>query len=88
LLDRLAARGAAEWHCVVDDLIDLSLVEVEQDRRRPAMHRTALQHRPDLPRNPTDPATRSTEVITNQASPRSNLKLWCLKRRERHNPPL
>jgi hypothetical protein len=32
LLDRLAAGGGAvpEWQCVIDDLVDLSAVEVEQ----------------------------------------------------------
>jgi hypothetical protein len=41
LLDRLAARGTMpEWQCTVDDLLDLSNVEVEQDGRR-ALLRTA-----------------------------------------------
>jgi hypothetical protein len=42
LMDRLAARHLAvpEWHQVVDDLIDLSELEVEQDGRR-ALLRTA-----------------------------------------------
>ncbi len=42
LLDRLAARGGKppEWRCMIDDLMDLSSVEVEQDGRR-AMLRTA-----------------------------------------------
>ncbi len=42
LLDRLAARGAKppEWRCLIDDLLDLSSVEVEQDGRR-ALLRTA-----------------------------------------------
>lgn len=42
LLDRLAARGgtAPEWRCMINDLLDLSSVEVEQDGRR-ALLRTA-----------------------------------------------
>ena len=42
LMDRLAARHLAmpEWHQVVDDLTDLSEIEVEQDGRR-ALLRTA-----------------------------------------------
>lgn len=42
LLDRLAARGGKppEWRCMIDDLLDLSSVEVEQDGRR-ALLRTA-----------------------------------------------
>jgi hypothetical protein len=42
LLDRLAARGGKppEWRCLIDDLLDLSSVEVEQDGRR-ALLRTA-----------------------------------------------
>lgn len=42
LLDRLAARGSKppEWRCMVDDLLDLSSVEVEQGGRR-ALLRTA-----------------------------------------------
>jgi hypothetical protein len=35
LLDRLATSGGAvpEWRCIIDDLLDLSAVEVEQDGR-------------------------------------------------------
>lgn len=42
LLDRLAVRGGKppEWRCLIDDLLDLSSVEVEQDGRR-ALLRTA-----------------------------------------------
>jgi hypothetical protein len=42
LIDRLAARRqkALEWQRIIDDLADLSAVEVEQDRRR-ALLRTA-----------------------------------------------
>lgn len=42
LIDRLAARrsGALEWQCIIDDLADLSEVEVAQDGRR-ALLRTA-----------------------------------------------
>jgi len=44
LLDRLAARGGGvpEWQCIIDDLLDLSAVEVEQDGRR-ALLRTAAR---------------------------------------------
>ena len=53
LLDRLAARGGAvpEWQCIIDDLLDLSAVEVEQDGRR-ALLRTA-------PRPSIDPICRA-----------------------------
>ena len=42
LVDRLAARGTKplEWQAIIDDLADLSEVEVEQDGRR-AKLRTA-----------------------------------------------
>jgi hypothetical protein len=45
LMDRLAARRLAvpEWQHVVDDLLDLSEIEVEQDGRR-ALLRTAPGH--------------------------------------------
>jgi hypothetical protein len=52
LLDRLAARGTVpEWKCILDDLLDLSTVEVEQDGRR-ALLRTA-------PRPSVDPICRA-----------------------------
>jgi hypothetical protein len=53
LLDRLAAGSGAmpEWQCIVDDLLDLSGVEVEQDGRR-AQLRTA-------PRPTIDPIWRA-----------------------------
>jgi hypothetical protein len=52
LLDRLAGRGTMpEWQCIVDDLLDLSTVEVEQDGRR-ALLRTA-------PRPSIDPICRA-----------------------------
>ena len=53
LLDRLATRGGAmpEWQCIIDDLLDLSSVEVEQDGRR-ALLRTA-------PRPSIDPICRA-----------------------------
>jgi Transposase DDE domain len=52
LLDRLAACGTMpEWQCIVDDLLDLSSVEVEQDGRR-ALLRTA-------PRPSIDPICRA-----------------------------
>lgn len=71
LLDRLAARGGAvpEWHRIIDDLLDLSAVEVEQDGRR-ALLRTA-------PRPSIDPICRALgltlppvfqEVPTDKAS--------------------
>jgi len=56
LLDRLATRLAPipEWHCVIDDLADLSTVEVEQDGRR-ALLRTA-------PRPSIDPICRALGI--------------------------
>jgi Transposase DDE domain len=53
LLDRLAARGATlpEWQHIIDDLADLSTVEVDQDGRR-ALLRTA-------PRDSIDPICRA-----------------------------
>jgi transposase len=56
LLDRLAARGGAlpEWQQIVDDLADLSTVEVEQDGRR-ALLRTA-------PRASIDPICRAVGI--------------------------
>jgi transposase len=71
LLDRLAANGGGvpEWQCIIDDLLDLSAVEVEQDGRR-ALLRTA-------PRPSIDPICRALgltlppvfqEVPTDKAS--------------------
>lgn len=56
LLDRLAARRSAlpEWQHIVDDLVDLSTVEVEQDGRR-ALLRTA-------PRDSVDPLCRAVGI--------------------------
>jgi hypothetical protein len=56
LMDRLAARDVAlpEWQHVVDDLVDLSEIEVEQDGRR-ALLRTA-------PRPTIDPLCRAAGV--------------------------
>ena len=56
LMDRLAARGLAmpEWQNIVDDLADLSEIEVEQDGRR-ALLRTA-------PRPTIDPLCRAVAV--------------------------
>jgi hypothetical protein len=53
LLDRLATRSGTmpEWQCIIDDLLDLSRVEVEQDGRR-ALLRTA-------PRPSIDPIWRA-----------------------------
>ncbi len=48
LLDRLAACSGAmpEWQCIIDDLLDLSAVEVDQDGRRAPL-RTAPRPRID-----------------------------------------
>ena len=56
LLDRLAARKGAmpEWQCLIDDLADLSGVEIEQDGRR-ALLRTA-------PRPSIDPICRALGI--------------------------
>ena len=56
LLDRLATRPAPipKWHCVIDDLADLSIVDVEQDGRR-ALLRTA-------PRPSIDPICRALGI--------------------------
>ena len=75
LLDRLAASGGGvpEWQCIIDDLLDLSAVEVEQDGRR-ALLRTA-------PRPSIDPICRALgltlppvfqEVPTDKASIRAD----------------
>jgi len=57
LLDRLAARGGTlpEWQHIIDDLADLSTVEVEQDGRR-ALLRTA-------PRASIDPICRAVGLV-------------------------
>ncbi len=56
LMDRLAARRLAlrEWQQIVDDLADLSEIEVEQDGRR------ALQH--TAPGSTIDPLCRATGI--------------------------
>jgi transposase len=56
LLDRLAARRGAmpEWQCLIDDLADLSSVEIEQDGRR-ALLRT-------VPRPSIDPICRALGI--------------------------
>jgi hypothetical protein len=56
LLDRLAARPGTmpEWQCIIDDLVDLSSVEVDQDGRR-ALLRTA-------PRPSIDPICRAIGI--------------------------
>src|SRR5471030_2536607 len=75
LLDRLAARPGPmpEWQCIIDDLVDLSTVEVDQDGRR-ALLRTA-------PRPSIDPICRALgltlppvfqEVPTDKASIRAD----------------
>jgi len=75
LLDRLAAGGGEmpEWQCIIDDLLDLSAVEVDQDGRR-ALLRTA-------PRPSIDPICRALgitlppvfqEVPTEKASQLAN----------------
>jgi hypothetical protein len=46
--------GVPEWHCIVDDLLDLSAVEVDQDGRR-ALLRTA-------PRPSIDPICRALGI--------------------------
>jgi hypothetical protein len=59
LMDQLAARRLAlpEWQHIVEDLLDLSEIEVEQDGRR-ALLRTApgARHRPALSRPRREPA--------------------------------
>jgi hypothetical protein len=71
LLDRLdgGGGGVPEWQCIIDDLLDLSAVEVDQDGRR-ALLRTA-------PRPSIDPICRALgltlppvfqEVPTDKAS--------------------
>jgi hypothetical protein len=57
LLDRLVARGDVlpEWQHIIDDLADLSTVEVEQDGRR-ALLRTA-------PRASIDPICRAVGLV-------------------------
>ena len=56
LLDRLAGGGGVmpEWQCLIDDLADLSSVEIEQDGRR-ALLRTA-------PRPSIDPNCRALGI--------------------------
>lgn len=56
LIDRLATRDGAmpEWQCLIDDLADLSSVEIEQDGRR-ALLRTA-------PRPSIDPICRALGI--------------------------
>jgi len=56
LLDRLAACPGTmpEWQCIIDDLVDLSSVEVDQDGRR-ALLRTA-------PRPSIDPICRAIGI--------------------------
>ncbi len=56
LIERLAAGGGAvlEWQCIIDDLLDLSAVEVDQDGRR-ALLRTA-------PRSSIDPICRALGI--------------------------
>jgi hypothetical protein len=57
LMDRLAARRATglEWQRIIDDLADLSEIEVEQDGRR-ALLRTA-------PGPTIDPVCRALGVV-------------------------
>jgi hypothetical protein len=82
LLDRLAAYHAPipEWQNIIDDLLDLSVVEVEQDGRR-AILRTA-------PRPSVDPICRAIglalppifqEMPTTQTSQAPDRAVWCLK---------
>ena len=61
LFDRLAARrhGNLEWQHIVDDLDELSEIEVEQDGRRArAANRSRPDHRSALPRPRHCPAAR------------------------------
>jgi hypothetical protein len=60
LIDRLTARRRRlEWQRIIDDLADLSEIEVEQDGRRgPAVHRPRPDYRPDLSRPRNHPAAR------------------------------
>ena len=75
LLDRLTARGInlPEWQHIIDDLADLSTIEVEQDGRR-ALLRTA-------PRASIDPICRALglalppvfqEMPSNETPPNTN----------------
>ena len=78
LIDRLAARHSRlEWQRIVDDLADLSEIEIEQDGRR-ALLRTA-------PGPTIDPICRAIGLTLPpvfQEVPPASLtpnKLWCLK---------
>ena len=78
LYDRLAARrhGNLEWQHIVDDLDELSQIEVEQDGRR-ARLRTA-------PGPTIDPSAAPSALPSRPSSrrfrPRPNPPdLWCLK---------
>ena len=57
LLDRLAAGGAKapEWQHIIDDLMDLSTIEVEQDGRRALLH--------TAPRDSIDPICRALGLV-------------------------
>jgi transposase len=74
LMDRFTARHLAlpEWQSIIDDLADLSEIEVEQDGRRALLrtapgpaHRSALprRRRHPAPRVPGTPARRSRGLI-------------------------
>ena len=82
LLDRLAARGGdvPEWRCIIDDLLDLSAVEVEQNGRR-ALLRTAPRPsiRPDLPRTRRHPPAGISGGADRQGKYSHGLTVWCLK---------
>jgi Transposase DDE domain len=60
LIDRLAVRRSRlEWQRIVDDLADLSEIDVEQDGRRARLRtRSRPDHRPDLPRHRHCPTAR------------------------------
>ena len=78
LFDRLAVRHSRlEWQRIVDDLADLSEIEIEQDGRR-ALLRTA-------PGPTIDPICRAIGLTLPPvfqevpAPPLDHRKLWCLK---------
>ena len=77
LFDRLAARHSRlEWQRIVDDLADLSEIEIEQDGRR-ALLRTAPGPTidPNLPRH----RPHSAAGLPGGAARPDPQKLWCLK---------
>jgi hypothetical protein len=85
LIDRLTARRRRlEWQRIIDDLADLSEIEVEQDGPGPAAHRPRPNYRPDLPRPRPHPAAR---LPRNAARPLNQPpKLWCLNLKMAYKP--